>query len=62
MAKKYSEKAQKKIENVMKEFEKGELKSSSGKKVTSRQQAKAIALSEAREEGYKVPPKKSKNA
>lgn len=39
----------------------GKLKSGrSGKKVTSREQAIAIGLSEARKEGKKVPPKKSK--
>lgn len=42
----------------MQEFEKGELKSGrSGKKVTSRQQAVAIGLAEARREGSKVPKK-----
>ena len=38
---------------------KGTLKSGSGKKVTSRKQAIAIGLSEAREKGAKVPKKKS---
>lgn len=37
----------------------GKLKSGSGKKVTSRKQAIAIGLSEAREEGAKVPEKKA---
>lgn len=46
MAKKKT-KAQKKVSKVMREFEKGKLKSSSGKKVTSEAQAKAIAMSEA---------------
>lgn len=41
--------AQKKFAKVMREFERGTLKSSSGKKVTSREQAKAIAASEARD-------------
>lgn len=40
---------QKKVHKVMKEFKEGKLRSSSGKKVTSRKQAIAIALSEARE-------------
>jgi hypothetical protein len=40
-------KGQKKIATVMKEYGKGKLKSSSGKKVTSQKQAVAIALSEA---------------
>jgi len=40
-------KAQKKIATVMREYSKGKLKSSSGQKVTSPAQAKAIAMSEA---------------
>jgi hypothetical protein len=46
MAKKPT-KAEKKVSKVMREYGAGTLKSSSGKKVTSRQQAIAIALSEA---------------
>jgi len=42
----------------MKEKKQGTLKSGSGKKVTSRKQAVAIALSEARKSGAKVPKKK----
>jgi hypothetical protein len=42
----------------MKEHESGTLKSGSGKKVTSRKQAVAIALSEARKSGAKIPKKK----
>ncbi|MGL6038557.1 MAG: DUF6496 domain-containing protein [Soonwooa sp.] len=52
---KYSKKAQEKIGEVMHEFKEGKLKSSSGKKVTNRQQAIAIGISEARDEGLKVP-------
>lgn len=55
---KYSDKAQDKVGKVMHEFKEGKLKSSSGKKVTDRKQAIAIGISEAREEGLKVPPKK----
>lgn len=55
---KYSQKAQEKIEKVMHEFKEGELKSSSGEKVTDRKQAVAIGISEAREEGLKTPPEK----
>ena len=55
---KYSKKANDKIEEVMHEKKRGTLKSGSGKKVTSRKQAIAIALSEARESGAKVPAKK----
>ena len=52
---KYSKKTQEKIGEVMHEFKEGKLKSSSGKKVTNRQQAIAIGISEARDEGLKVP-------
>jgi hypothetical protein len=53
---KYSKKAQDKISKVMHEFGEGKLKSGrSGKKVTSRKQAVAIGISEAREKGYKTP-------
>lgn len=56
----YSKKAQGKVEKAMHEKKQGTLKSGkSGKKVTSRKQAIAIGLSEAREEGAKVPRKKS---
>lgn len=58
MARKYSPKAGKKVEKVMHEFKEGDLKSGrSNKKVTSRKQAIAIGLSEAREAGAKVPKK-----
>jgi hypothetical protein len=40
-------KKEEKVAKVMKEFAKGKLKSSSGKKVTSKKQAAAIAYSEA---------------
>jgi hypothetical protein len=43
----------------MKEKKEGTLKSGSGKKVTGRKQAVAIALSEARKAGAKIPKKKS---
>jgi hypothetical protein len=52
----YGPKAQSKVKKVMDEFKHGDLKSgSSGKKVTSRKQAVAIGLSEARKSGAKVP-------
>ena len=54
---KYSKGAQKKVEKVMRERKRGTLKSGSGQKVTSRKQAIAIGLSEAREAGAKVPRK-----
>jgi len=56
---KYGKKAQKKVEKAMHERKQGTLKSGSGKKVTSKKQAIAIGLSEARKEGGKVPKKKS---
>ena len=56
---KYSEKAGEKVEKTMHEMKEGKLKSGSGKKVTSKKQAVAIGLSEARKEGAKVPRKKS---
>jgi len=57
---KYGKKAGEKVERAMKERKQGKLKSGrSGKKVTSRKQAIAIGLSEARAAGAKVPKKKS---
>jgi uncharacterized protein DUF6496 len=56
----YGKKAQEKVKKVMDEKKKGTLRSGkSGKKVTSRKQAIAIGLSEARQAGAKVPSKKS---
>lgn len=56
---KYSKASQKKVEEAMHEMHKGKLKSGkSGKRVTNPKQAIAIGLSEAREEGDKVPKKK----
>ena len=49
-----------KVKKVMHEYKHGQLKSGrSGKKVKSRKQAVAIALSEARQSGAKIPKKKS---
>jgi Family of unknown function (DUF6496) len=57
---KYGKKASKKVEKVMRERKRGTLRSGrSGKKVTSRKQAIAIGLSEARRSGAKVPRKRS---
>lgn len=56
---KYSKHAGEKVEKAMHEKKRGTLKSGSGKKVTSRKQAIAIGLSEARKEGAKVPKKSS---
>ena len=51
-------KGRSKVHKVMKEHKQGKLKSGSGKKVKSRKQAVAIALSEARKSGAKIPKKK----
>jgi hypothetical protein len=56
---KYGKKAQSKVKRAMHERKRGTLKSGrSGKKVTSRKQAIAIGLSEARKAGGKVPRKR----
>jgi hypothetical protein len=60
MARKYSKSASKDVERAMHKKKRGTLKSGrSGKKVTSRKQAIAIGLSEARKKGKKVPKKKA---
>jgi hypothetical protein len=56
---KYGKKASEKVEQAMHERKRGTLKSGSGKKVTSKKQAIAIGLSQAREAGGKVPRKKA---
>ena len=59
MARKYSKGAAKKVKRAMHKKKRGTLKSGrSGKKVTSRKQAIAIGLSEARRSGAKVPKKR----
>jgi len=55
----YSKKASETVESAMHRRKKGTLKSGSGGTVTSRKQAIAIGLSEAREKGAKVPRKRS---
>jgi hypothetical protein len=59
-SRKYSDRAQAKVARVMHERKAGTLRSSSGAKVTSRKQAIAIGLSEARAAGAKVPKPRSK--
>lgn len=54
---KFGPKAQEKVEKAMHEMKHGKLKSGSGQKVTSKKQAVAIGLSEARAEGGKAPKK-----
>jgi len=55
---KYGKAAARRVKSAMHRRKKGTLKSSSGAKVKSRKQAIAIGLSEAREKGGKVPPKR----
>jgi hypothetical protein len=58
----YGKKASEKVERSMHEMKQGKLRSGrSGKKVTSRKQAIAIGLSEARRAGGKVPRKSSRS-
>lgn len=52
---KYGPKAAEKVEQSLHEMKRGRLRSGSGQKVTSRKQAVAIGLSEARKAGGKVP-------
>jgi hypothetical protein len=62
MASRYGRKAQKKVARAMHERKRGTLKSGrSGRRVTSRKQAIAIGLSEARRAGAKVPRKSSRS-
>lgn len=56
---KYSKKAGEKVAEAMHEKKEGTLKTGTGKKVTSKKQAIAIGLAEAKKEGAKVPKKKS---
>lgn len=59
MPRKYSPKTQKQVKTAMHKYKRGQLKSGdSGKRVTSRKQAIAIGLSEARNKGANVPPPK----
>jgi hypothetical protein len=58
MARKYSKSSERKVERAMEEMKRGTLRSGgSGAKVTSRKQAIAIGLSEARRAGARVPRK-----
>jgi uncharacterized protein DUF6496 len=63
MARKYGRKASQKVRQVMRERKRGTLRMGrSGKKVTSRKQAIAIGLSEARRAGAKVPRSRRKKS
>ncbi|MBA5872694.1 MAG: hypothetical protein GDA68_22290 [Nitrospira sp. CR2.1] len=55
----YSKASHKSVKTAMEKRKKGTLKSGSGKKVTSKKQAIAIGLSEARKQDKRVPPKKT---
>ena len=57
MATKKAGKGRGKVEKVMHEYKEGTLKSGSGKKITNRKQAVAVALSEARHAGARIPKK-----
>ena len=60
-SRRYGRKASEKVERAMHERKQGTLRSGrSGKKVTSRKQAIAIGLSEARRKGKKVPRRKKR--
>jgi hypothetical protein len=59
---KYGKSAAKTVKSAMHRKKKGTLKSGSGRKVTSRKQAIAIGLSEARKKGAKVPRKSTRKA
>jgi hypothetical protein len=56
----YGKKSSEKVHKALHEEQHGQLKSGSGKKVTSRRQAIAIGLSEARKAGAKVPKPSAK--
>ncbi len=60
MSKGKEQRKEKKIKKVMEEYSSGNLKSSSGQKVTDKSQALAIGYSEAKRAGEKVKPKKGK--
>jgi len=59
---KYSKKAQDTVKRAVKKEKEGTLKTGTGKKVTSKKQALAIGISEARKKGAKVPAKKKKSS
>jgi uncharacterized protein DUF6496 len=62
-SRRYGAKASKKVERAMHEMKRGQLKSGrSGKRVTSRKQAIAIGLSEARRAGGKVPRRRTSSS
>jgi hypothetical protein len=58
----YGKSVEKTVESAMHRKKRGTLKSGSGKRVTSRKQAIAIALNESRKKGAKVPRKSSRSS
>jgi hypothetical protein len=58
---KATSKGEKKVGKVMREYKQGSLRSSSGAKVRKRKQAVAIALSEARQAGARIPKKRKRS-
>ena len=63
MASRYGKKSKQKVARAMHERKRGTLRSGrSGKKVTSREQAIAIGLSEARRAGGRVPRRRGKQS
>jgi hypothetical protein len=58
---KYGKAASKRVGSAVRRRRKGTLKSSSGRRVTSRKQAIAIGLNEAREKGAKVPRRRKQS-
>ena len=59
---KYGKAASKSVKSAVRRAKKGTLESGSGRKVTSRKQAIAIGLSEARREGGRVPRKRKESS
>ncbi len=55
-------KGSRKIKKVMGEYKRGKLRSSSGGKVRKRKQAVAIALSEARQSGARIPRRRRRTS
>ncbi len=62
MTRKYGKKASEKVARTLHEFKRGKLKTRGGRKVTSREQALAIGLAQARRAGGKVPPPPRRHA
>jgi hypothetical protein len=59
--KRKTSKGRRKVKKVMGEYKRKSLRSSSGRKVKKRKQAVAIALSEARRSGARIPKRRRKS-